>query len=184
MSSQFNEIDLQPDDLSFLLRSDDLMANIDFQANPKVTTAKSCNRIEIDARPLVPVSDDDESISDTSLWSHLSFDPVDEELSSAETSEKPPSFERMVSKLNSMMRLSALSRAIISKTVFEDLNKKTRNISSVDSSSTTKPSLHKARRSSSKHTHRTNDKISTDSVRLGSRQDSSIGGFLRASKKW
>ncbi|CAJ1949211.1 unnamed protein product [Cylindrotheca closterium] len=187
--SQVNEVIdlLQPDDLTLLLSEDNDMASIiDFQGHSAAETSKRCSTIDIDTSTLVPVFGDDESISDTSIFSHFSFDPVDEEPFTKTSENAPPPTEKMISKLNSMMMRSALSRAIVSKTVYPDLKKnKTRKISFDYSSSSTKSSYHKASpRSASKHTRRTNDKISTDSVRLGSRQDSSIGGFLRASKKW
>ena len=62
--SPFNEeIDLRPDDDFSLLLSEGLMANIDFQGNPAATTSKPCSTIEIYASALVPISNDDESIS-------------------------------------------------------------------------------------------------------------------------
>ena len=183
----FTNIDFQADDLSIWSFGDDITATIGSyhrELDTTTTTSKPCSSIEIDAtKAFAPsVSDDDESISGRSLFSSgLTLHSSNDDPSSA--SEKPPSFGIMVSKLNSMMMKSAKSRAIISNTVFAELKKKARKIS-LDCTSTNKPSLHKASRQSPKHSHQNKDNISTDSIRLGSRQDSNIGGFLRASKKW
>ncbi|CAJ1949213.1 unnamed protein product [Cylindrotheca closterium] len=175
---RFNEeIALEPDE--------DLFATIiDFQSNAEINASKPCSTP-------APVSNDDESISDTSTFSALSFlDPAgEEELSIEDSGDSPPPVEHMLSKLNSMMMRSNLSRAIISKNVFPDFSIKETKISfdyypPNSPTGTTKSNFHKASPSASKHTRRTHDKISTDFVRLGSRQDSSIGEFLRASKKW
>ena len=188
-SLQLNAIiDLQVDDLSMLSFGDDIAENFDFHADPDsevATSFKPCGMVEIDVSGLVPVSDDDESISAASLLSNFSFHTVNaEEQPPVAGADRTPSFQLMVSKLNSMMMRSARSRAIISTTVFPDLKKKSRKIS-LDVSSAAKPSVHKANKPSPKHCQQRNHgKISTDSMRLGSRQDSCIGGFLRASKKW
>lgn len=175
------DLDIDPfhsDELSILSFTDDIIEQQQEQhVKPNNTP------LEINISHSVPVSDD-ESISEASLFSGISFHTTDcsDEQQSQESSTRceaessslsiPPascSMEELVAKLNKSMMRSARTRALISKNVYPDLNRN-------------KLSLHKAQQRSTKHKY--NSGIATQSLVLGTSTDNSICGFLRATKKW
>ncbi|CAJ1963152.1 unnamed protein product [Cylindrotheca closterium] len=184
------DYDLNSDDMSvfsFVENVEEAGASGEDHDNVRFSGLRPCMETKTISVPFkvddgfaAPVSDEEESLSDNSLFSDISFHPV------ADDKEGIPSMEALVAKLNRSMLRSARSRAMVSKTVFPDLRKRGTNrrvnTTPVDSpSSSIKTILHRGPRMICKTPSSSICIAQCDAMKI---DGNSIGDFLRQTKRW
>ena len=134
------------------------------------------------AAPVSDEDDDDESNAEDSLFTDVSFHQHYKQEPSAIDGHRPSTFEEMITKLNRSMLRSARTRALVSKTVVPDLRKK--GLGAVKKSCFIAEGVHRAHQPPAKNWFYEISQRGACRLTLDDQNHSSIGGFLRASKRW